>query len=272
MRRINASTAALAISGVALFVALGGTAVAVSQIGTSGIQNGAVTNSKLHGNAVTGSKIANGAVGSSKLAKNAVTSSKIAAGAVGNSQLAGGAVGNSKLADNAVTGSKVADGSLTASDIAPNTFLDANGTAADSSRLGDLLPADFVQGVGIMEDRRIVVPEGTSGAIFLNTLFGSFTANCDGSGHVQVVWTPTVSNAEYAATITSGTSVNLVTLNGIPAGVGDPEPVTASVVPISITYQIGYTSGLDHVATAWITGRFELGTGCVFIGQELSST
>ena len=48
MLGITSSRAALAMSATALFVALGGTALAVSQIGTNQIKNGAVTTSKLH--------------------------------------------------------------------------------------------------------------------------------------------------------------------------------------------------------------------------------
>ena len=60
------------------------------------------------------------------------------------------------------------------------------------------------------------------------------------------------------------------TLNGIPAGTPVSEPVTPGN-PVSITYQIGFTSGgQDHVATAWINGRTE-GATCVFVGQEVST-
>ncbi len=240
MLGITSSRAALAMSATALFVALGGTALAVSQIGTNQIKNGAVTTSKLHAKAVT-----NG-----KLGKNAV--------------------GNGKIANNAVTGSKVKDGSLTSADVAPNTFLAANGTAADSARLGGLLPADFVQGVGVMTDRRIVVPE-TTATVFLNTLFGTFTGNCSAAGHPSVTWRPTVSNAEYAATdVQAPNVVKLTTLNGILAGGSTTEPA-APGNPFSVTYQIGYTAGgQDHVVTAWVTGRLEA-TNCVFTGQELTS-
>lgn len=251
MQRLQ-SSAALVVSVIALFVALGGSALAISQIGTAQIQDGAVTTSKLHSKAVTTGKLANNAVTTGRLANNAVTTSR--------------------LADNSVTSAKVKDGSLTAGDVAPNTFLAANGKAADSSRLGGLLPTDFVQGVGIMEDRRIVVSAGTGGAVFLNTLFGSFTGNCSAGNQPSVTWSPTVANAEYAANVqVFGAAPKLVTLNAIPAGGSDPEPNPAAG-PFQTTYQIAFTSGgLDHAATAWITGRFEFGIGCVFTGQELSS-
>jgi hypothetical protein len=57
--------ASLAISLAALFVALGGTAFAVSQVGSKQLANGAVTSSKL----------GRAAVGTRALAGNAVTAS-----------------------------------------------------------------------------------------------------------------------------------------------------------------------------------------------------
>jgi hypothetical protein len=281
MRRINTSTAALAMSALALFLALGGTAVAVSQIGTSQIRNGAVTKAKLHRGAVansklapgavTGSKLAPGAVTSSSLAPGAVTSSSLAAGAVTSSSIAPGAVGTSQLANSSVTSAKVADGSLTASDVAPNTFLAADGTAADSDRLGGLLPADYLQGVGIMEDRRVTVAENGSSQ-FLSAGFGNLTASCGGTGQLTATWTPSVSDAEFGATVTVfGQSPTIEDLNAIGAGVPESDP-SAATAPFSAIYQIGFTDAQgDHVATLFVNGRFESGTGCVFIGQELSS-
>ncbi len=242
MLGITSSRAALVMSATALFVALGGTALAVSQIGTDQIKDGAVTTSKLHGKAVT------------------------------NGKLGPSSVGNGKLANNAVTGSKVKDGSLTSADVAPNTFLAANGTAADAARLGGLLPADFVQGVGFMQQRRIVVAVNTGGAVFLNTLIGAFTASCSAGSQPSVTWKPTTTGQEYSANVqVFGAAPRLVTLNAITPAGGDPEPNPAAG-PFQTTYQIAFTSGgQDHVATAVITGRFEFGTGCVFTGQELST-
>ena len=239
------------VSCLALFVALGGSAyaVAVNSVGTKQLKDRAVTKDKLAPASVTSAKIAAGAVTTNKLANNAVTTAK--------------------LANNSVNGAKVLDHSLTANDVAPDTFLAANGTAADSARLGGLLPADFVQGVGFMNYRRQVVGQGASVQL-LNTLFGTLTGNCDGTGKVNVTWSPTVGNAEYLAQVSTSGGTTVSTANAIPAGGSITDPSAPSVLPIAITFQVGYTSGLDHVVTAFVTGRKEA-SSCVFIGQQVSS-
>ena len=131
MRKIRGRfTSAHAIALLALFVALGGSALAVnrvrvgandikrSAVTTKAIKNGAVTTSKLAEAAVTTSKLAEAAVTTSKLADNAVTSGKIADNAVITSKLAEAAVTTSKLAQAAVTTSKLADNAVTSGKIA----------------------------------------------------------------------------------------------------------------------------------------------------------
>jgi hypothetical protein len=234
MRRINSSTASLVVASIALFVALGGTAVAFSQIGTSQIKNSAVTSSKLH--------------------KGAVTSSKIAS--------------------SAVTTSKIANAAVTASQVAPNTFLPINGTAANSARLGGLLPADFLQGVGAEFDRRLVVPVGSNEDLGGSVGFGGFLANCSASDQPSVTWTPTVSNAQYMAQVlVFGQTPTLDEENSIAAGQPFTEPATLSVAPFAITYQIGYTDAqsIDHIATIYVTGRFMNGVGCAFLAQGVTT-
>src|SRR5215216_69892 len=118
----------MVVAYLALFVALTGTATAVSKIGSNELKKGAVKTKKIADFAVTESKLANGAVSNAKLADAAVTESKLAEDSVsgskiqqaviGTGKLREGAVENSKIADSAVTGSKVADGSLALGDIA----------------------------------------------------------------------------------------------------------------------------------------------------------
>jgi hypothetical protein len=272
MRRVNSSHASLAISITALFVALGGTALAVTQIGTNQIKNSAVTTKKLHNGAVTNAKLASKSVSSTKLANSAVTSAQLAGNSVSSANIANSAVTNAKLANDSISTSDIQTGAVTATQVAPNTFLPATGTAADAARLGGLLPGDFINGIGFTENRRLVVPAGQSIDLF-GAGFGEFSAGCSGTDTMSVTWTPTVSNIEYLADVQlNGASPELFTLNGTPAGTGESEPSPATGLPFLITYQIGYTSaGQDHIATTVINGRFESGTGCVFVGQELST-
>jgi hypothetical protein len=125
------------IATVALFVALGGAAVAAglpkNSVGPNQIKKGAVTTQKLKNGAVTSAKLGNKAVTAGKLGPNsitpgnigngAVTSAKIGNGAVIASSIKNGVVTTNKLANEAVTAAKLGKGSVTlsklADDVAP---------------------------------------------------------------------------------------------------------------------------------------------------------
>jgi hypothetical protein len=125
------------VATIALFVALGGVAVAAglpkNSVGPNQLKRGAVNSAKIRNGSVTAGKLASGAVTPGKLGANAVlpgnlgngiiSTSKIAAGAVvastikngviTNNKLANGSVNTQKLGDNAVTAGKLANGSVT---------------------------------------------------------------------------------------------------------------------------------------------------------------
>jgi hypothetical protein len=92
------------IASLALFVALGGVAVA------AGLPKNSVGPKQLKKNAVTAAKIKKGAVNSAKIARGAVTAGKMAAGSVSSGSLKNGAVVSAKLAKNSVTNSAIANG------------------------------------------------------------------------------------------------------------------------------------------------------------------
>jgi hypothetical protein len=266
MRRINSSHLSLGMSAVALFVALGGTAVAIGQIGTSQIKNGAVTNAKLHDQAVGPAKLAPGAVTNSKLANNAVTGPK----------LANNAVTGSKLANNAVTSAKIADGSLTAADVAPNTFLSAGGVAANSLELGGVPAGQYLQGRGSMVFRRVSLPAGSAPFTFLFLGFGEIQGTCTAGGVPKIRYVSDVASVNLIDTVTNfgaGTGTTEVnTTNGLTT-TGFYEEPHNNTTPQSITWQASYTdaSQVDHVATAWTSGQ-DIGlTSCIFIGQGLTT-
>src|SRR4051812_1420798 len=132
MSRIRSRlTFANVVSVIALFVALGGTAVA-SVIITSNDQVAPDTisghnpppgdHSNIISGSVNGTDLANGAVGNKKLANGAVTDVKLADGAVTNGKLADGAVTNGKLANGSVTHTKLSADSVTGFNVASNSL------------------------------------------------------------------------------------------------------------------------------------------------------
>jgi hypothetical protein len=88
-----------AIAYLALFIVLGGSAVALPG-------KGSVTSNDIAKKAVKSKNIAKRAVKSKNLAKGAVKTKALADGAVESAKLAGGAVGTAKLANGAVTAAK----------------------------------------------------------------------------------------------------------------------------------------------------------------------
>jgi hypothetical protein len=291
------------MSGTALFVALGGTAVAVTQVGTSQIKdnaviaakikhgavttakirNGAVVSSnlaagavgavKLANDAVSGPKIANNAVASSQLADGAVWSSKLGADAVANGNLAAGAVSTTSLTNDAVTSAKVADGSRTVGDVAPNTFLAAGGTAANSSELGGEPAGAFVSGSGRVVSDRLVLSAGQGPTTLLELGFGQIDAT-GASGSISqlsfVAELPVDNMIAWTTTSGSPDTVDIQARGGFAAGSSFEEPHTEAA-PQSMTWQATYNNGThEQVATTCTTGESASG-GCVFTGQGVTT-
>ena len=121
------------VASLALFVALGGAAVAAglakNSVGTKQLKPNAVTAAKIKNGAVNSHKLAHGAVVAGKLGANSVSSgvlqngsvlaAKLAKNSVTNSAIANGVVGTNKLGNGVVTTPKLADGSVTAGKLGP---------------------------------------------------------------------------------------------------------------------------------------------------------
>jgi trimeric autotransporter adhesin len=122
------------IATMALFVALGGAAVAAglpkNSVGPKQLKRGAVTSAKIRKKAVTSGKLAPGSVVNGKLGANAVgpgnigngavTSAKIGAGAVIASSIKNGVVTTNKLANEAVSTAKLGKESVTLAKLGPD--------------------------------------------------------------------------------------------------------------------------------------------------------
>jgi hypothetical protein len=157
------------IATIALFVALGGAAVAAglpkNSVGTNQIKRGAVTAAKLKRGAVTSGKIApkgvtagklganavlpgnlgdgiittakisDSAVIASKLKNGVVTTNKLNNDAVTTNKLNNGAVTSAKLDDGAVNAGKLGDGAVTMAKLAPNLAAQLQTNAAAGATL-----------------------------------------------------------------------------------------------------------------------------------------
>ncbi len=163
-------TYANVIASLALFVALGGSAVAAglakNSVGPNQLKKGAVKAPKIAKQAVTAGKIAPQAVTAGKLGPNAVlpgnlgagiistdkisasavtaekiknnviTTNKLTNGSVTSQKLATGAVGTNNLGESAVTAAKLANGSVTAAKLAPEVLNNVNPLKAGQTLRG----------------------------------------------------------------------------------------------------------------------------------------
>jgi hypothetical protein len=132
------------VACLALFIALGGAAVAASTVAKNSvgtkqlkanavtaakIKNGAVNSHKLAhgavvagkigGNSIASGNLQNGSVIAAKLGKGSVTNPAIAHGVVGTNKLGNAVVTAAKLANNSVTNPAIANDSITPSKLAP---------------------------------------------------------------------------------------------------------------------------------------------------------
>jgi hypothetical protein len=123
-------TYANVIASLALFIALGGAAVAAglpkNSVGPNQIKKGAVTPKALRKGAVTSGKIAPKAVVAGKLGPNAVLPGNLGAGIINTSKLSAGAVNAEKIANNVITTNKLNNKAVTSAKIAEKTIATGN--------------------------------------------------------------------------------------------------------------------------------------------------
>lgn len=93
-------------------------------VGTSKIENSAITAAKIASGAVTSAKILDGTIATGDIADSAITSAKIADGTI--------ATGD--IADSAITSAKIADGTIATADIADNAVTKAKISELDKAQ------------------------------------------------------------------------------------------------------------------------------------------
>jgi hypothetical protein len=132
---------ALLIACLALFMTLGGTALAVgvakNSIRSAQIVDGTVRTLDLRDNSVNAPKIAPDAVGSEEIAENAVASPEVAPDSLTAGDLGAASVTSSEVADNSLTANDLGPDSVGASEIAADA-VGSSELAADSVRSSEL--------------------------------------------------------------------------------------------------------------------------------------
>jgi hypothetical protein len=199
-----------AIAMIALFVALGGAAVAAglprNSVGANQLKRGAVTPAKLKKAAVTSGKLAPKAVIAGKLGANAVlpgnigngaiTSAKIGAGAVIASSIKNNVVTTNKLNSKAVNTSKLGDEAVTAPILANGSVTPAKlskefGALINPLRSGQTLQGTFaVGGAGkeltvAIDGQTFQAPLTNAPAVNVINPSTAVTAACPGLGSGQ---------------------------------------------------------------------------------------
>lgn len=110
---------AFVLAAIALFVALGGGAYAVS----------------LGRNVVTARSIVNGAVKTGKIRDGAVTSAKLADGSVNGNKVADRSLTGGNIAPGTITGQNILDGSVGSADLGAGSVLPANVATIPTARV-----------------------------------------------------------------------------------------------------------------------------------------
>lgn len=135
-----------------------------NSVGTSQIEDNAITQNKIASNAITTVRIFDGAVTDIKIASNAVTTAKILNDAVTQDKLADDSVGENQLIDGSVVAGKLAVGAITQENITAG--------AVGSSQMADasIMSVHFndgVVGTAALADEAVVASKVADGSLTL---------------------------------------------------------------------------------------------------------
>lgn len=201
---------AIAISCIALFLALVGTAFAAPKLAVRSAQivNGTVRTIDLRDSAVSSPKIADAAVSAVDLAADSVGSEEIANDAVKSDEIAKDAVKADEIAENAVASPEVAPDSLTAGDLAANSVgssevVDQSLTQADlgTNSVGETEVAPDA----ISADELTTVTVRTNSTVINNGDTGGVSVNCNaGEQIISGGGQPSKYGVEMTTSIPSG--------------------------------------------------------------------
>jgi hypothetical protein len=222
------------IATIALFIALGGAAVAAglprNSVGRHQLKRGAVTPAKIRKKAVTSGKLAPKSVTAGKLGPNSVlpgnlgngvvSTSKIAAGAVVASSIKNGAITTNKLANGNVTTQKLAENAVTAPKLADKSVTPAKLSFVVGGTVNPLQSGQTLRGVFDVGGTAAAVGDIAKGAVsYLSPLAnpaavsvlkkGETNSNCAGLGNGGT--TPAATAGNLCVYITESKNLNETT-------------------------------------------------------------
>jgi hypothetical protein len=186
------------IASIALFVALGGAAVAAgipkNSVGPNQIKKGAVTTKAIRKQAVTSGKLAPKSVIAGKLGPNSVLPGNIGNGAITSAKIGAGAVIANSIKNGVVTTNKLANANVTTAKLADGSVTNAKLGSEVGPLLGALKPGQTLRGVFDVGDFAGATPEFSHGGVTYQfpisgsapavTVLkeGQTSANCTGIG------------------------------------------------------------------------------------------
>lgn len=152
-------TYANVMSSIAVFAALGGGAVAATNLPGNSVGTG-----QIQRNAVRTGKIAPEAVRAGRLAKNAVTTNRLREGSVATQSIAKLAVNTSRLANQGVTTGKIANGAVATGKLADEAVITgklANGAVTQQKLSSSSVGASQFRGI-VVRTTTVTVPQESS--------------------------------------------------------------------------------------------------------------
>lgn len=262
------------IASIALFVALGGAAVAAGlprhsvgpkqlkrgAVTTRAIKKGAVTSGKLATKSVVAGKLGPNAVGPGNIGNGAVTSDKIIAGAVIASSIKNGVVTTNKLTNNNVTTAKIAEANVTTTKLANLGVTTAK--LGDASVTAAKLAPEVLNNVNPLRSGQ--------------TLRGVF----DIGGVTPVAATPKAFSLRSSITFQQSLAAAPTTVTVVPKGGPYPASCTGlgggestpTAAPGSLCIYLTTTTALDPKLGLGTESPSRLGVGLIANAEEKSDT
>ena len=245
-------TYANVIASLALFVALGGSAVAAglakNSVGPNQLKKGAVTGKAIRKQAVTAGKIAPKAVVAGKLGPNAVLPGNLGAGIIDSSKISASAVTAEKIKNNVVTTNKITNAAVTSQKLAASGVATTNlaEKAVTTAKLNDAAVTAAKLAPEVLNNVAPLKSGQTERGVFS---LGGFKDAAKASDAFSAISFPQILTANPTATVIVPKAGPFTTqCPGLGGGGTTPE-ATAGVVCIYLTTE----TALEGVGPAAVT-------------------